>query len=602
MVNGRLAKVAVLLLAGLVLTGAAWLRGAEYDEQYTLFLTAGTPRPAWPDRPITAGEVVALQTGSATPAAIARALRRSDVHPPLYFWAAAWWRDLAGDGLFALRLLSVGCGLGALALVGSIAGRVGVPAAAAMLLTLGCYGFAYTAAVARGFALAQVLTLAGIACALGPLPQRPSRRGLLAGGLFGAATLTNYLAVFVAAAMLLGSAIAAMRRRDAASTALAGGMAAGFALALPLDAWFYLAQHGSRAGQFPPFAWLPALGRLATYGAGAIVGGLPLYVGPALRQPVSLAIGALLLALAALVATRWRQIGRPATRHLLLIGLAAPPAGLLALGIVFDNTPIELRYLAFATPFAGLLLAGAIASLPRHTGAWVTATVLGVQALGLAGLLTRAETMQPARAAAQAAAAVVAGGVVLLPFGNDGVGIVGAFAQEAPPDLPLLVVHHDAAPTAILARVAPYRRVTLARLAQDADSRDTLARLSEIFAGPCWRRVAGGSNVAAYERTCEGTQDVLRGVRAGDGPGPGRDDPATPRRVGAAAAAAARQPADTCDVAPGGADPGAALHGDLPGPARLRPVAQAAGDTGPCALRQDGDGTRHDRGDGPFRP
>ena len=42
---------------------------------------------------------------------------------------------------------------------------------------------------------------------------------------------------------------------------------------------------------------------------------------------------------------------------------AAPPLGLLLLGFVFDNAPIELRYLAFATPFIGLLLA---AALPRH--------------------------------------------------------------------------------------------------------------------------------------------------------------------------------------------------------------------------------------------
>ena len=32
---------------------------------------------------------------------------------------------------------------------------------------------------------------------------------------------------------------------------------------------------------------------------------------------------------------------------------------------MFDTTPIELRYLAFATPFIALLLAGALASLPR---------------------------------------------------------------------------------------------------------------------------------------------------------------------------------------------------------------------------------------------
>ena len=36
------------LSIALVLTTAAWLRGAEYDEQYTLFLTSGVARPDWP--------------------------------------------------------------------------------------------------------------------------------------------------------------------------------------------------------------------------------------------------------------------------------------------------------------------------------------------------------------------------------------------------------------------------------------------------------------------------------------------------------------------------------------------------------------------------
>ena len=108
------------------------------------------------------------------------------------------------------------------------------------------------------------------------------------------------------------------------------------------------------------------------------------------------------------------------------------PVGLLLLGFVFDNTPIELRYLAFATPFIGLLLA----TLPRG----VCGVVLAIQAASIAGLMTRPETMQPARATAVAAVALVGDGVVLVPRGNDGVGIVGAFAIEAPPRLRLLVL------------------------------------------------------------------------------------------------------------------------------------------------------------------
>jgi hypothetical protein len=187
--------LAMLLLAAAVLTAAAWHRGAEYDEQYTLFLTAGTPRPAWPETAFPAGMVWALQAGHAGPSQIAHDLRATDVHPPLYFWLAAVWRRVAGDGLFALRLLSVAESLSALAAVGVIARLCGIPPALAMLLTLGCYGFAYVGAIARGFALAQVLTLWGVACVL-------ARRSFIGGVLLGAAVFANYLAVFVGVAMI----------------------------------------------------------------------------------------------------------------------------------------------------------------------------------------------------------------------------------------------------------------------------------------------------------------------------------------------------------------------------------------------------------------
>src|SRR3954447_25031715 len=118
MVNGRALRqtIVVLLFGALVLTAAAWLRGAEYDEQYTLFLTAGTARPIWPDGVFPAGAIAAAQAGHATLAQIARDLRATDVHPPLYFWAVSLWRAAFGPGLFAVL-----CGVASLGLVGVIA-------------------------------------------------------------------------------------------------------------------------------------------------------------------------------------------------------------------------------------------------------------------------------------------------------------------------------------------------------------------------------------------------------------------------------------------------------------------------------------------------
>src|ERR1700712_2622474 len=111
----------VLALAGMLLAITSGWRSAEYDEQYTLQLVAGAPRPGWPEAAFTAGWVQPLQAGSSNLHQIARDLRETDVHPPLYFWMALGWRDLVGPGLDRLRLLSVICSVGALAMVGCIA-------------------------------------------------------------------------------------------------------------------------------------------------------------------------------------------------------------------------------------------------------------------------------------------------------------------------------------------------------------------------------------------------------------------------------------------------------------------------------------------------
>ena len=72
----------VLALAALVLGGAAALRSAEYDENYSVFVTGGVPRPDWPRAPFRPSEAVEPFMASTGPAEIARLLRETDVHPP----------------------------------------------------------------------------------------------------------------------------------------------------------------------------------------------------------------------------------------------------------------------------------------------------------------------------------------------------------------------------------------------------------------------------------------------------------------------------------------------------------------------------------------
>jgi hypothetical protein len=106
-------------------------------------------------------------------------------------------------------------------------------------------------------------------------------------------------------------------------------------------------------------------------------------------------------------------------------------------------------------------------------------------------------TMQPARIAAAEAARLAGGAVVLVPAGNDGVGIVGAFGIEAPAALPILLIR----PTDPIAdRIALYRRVALAVLPQDRDSTASIAVAHAALVAPNWRLVTNGSNLEVYER------------------------------------------------------------------------------------------------------
>ncbi len=465
----------MLLLGAAVLTAGAWLRGAEYDEQYTLLLTAGVPRPIWPDTVFSAGVVAAVQSGHATMAGIARDLRATDVHPPLYFWAVSWWREVFGSGLFAARMLSVVCGVVSLGLVGLIARRCSIALVLPMLMTLGSYGFVYTNVVARGFAPAQMLTLGGLALLLG-------RRPLLAGLSLGAACCCNYLAVFVAAAVIM-----------AAGAWPAVLTAAPF---LALDGWFFAAQHASRQGQFPPFAIWPSIVRLAEYQTAALFGGLPLYASGPGRAAVTTILGLLAGSIVLHVAGA-RPLRAERGVRMVLAAAVAPPIGLLLLGAVFDNTPIELRYLSFGLPFIALMITWASAWPGRRTRNRVLlALVLVTELAAIIGLLFSPRTMQPARAAAEAAEAGHVE-VVLLPRGNDGVGIVGGFGIEAPPALPLLLIRPG---DPITARIAPYHRVALAALAQDSDSIAAIAGARVALARAGWRLVADRSNLEVYER------------------------------------------------------------------------------------------------------
>jgi hypothetical protein len=475
----------LLILAALALSAIAALRGSEYDEFYTVFLLAGDPRPTWPAQPFHPPQIRADFTGTASLAHIATALRNDDVHPPLYFWLAKYWRAVFGPSLLALRLLSVLCAIIALALLARIAAAIGIDPPSAVILTLGCYGFAYSSIVARDFSLTTLLILAGM---LALLPTKPTRRtDFLAGALLGAACCTNDLAVFTALAIWLWLATHAKGRL----LPVTGGAA----LFIPLWAWFYLSQRNSRQGQFHHFRARSALAHLAHDQAAALLGGLPKYVPSRLSGLVALGLALFLLLLLVQI---FRVSLDRRRRTLLFAGALAPPIGLLALGLTFHTMPFEIRYLWLGLPFIGLLLAAALAPHPR-----VRALLIALNLAALTGLAVAPQTMQPGtRLARRSARAAGAHGLIIIPFGNDGVGIPGPFISASPARATILVARRTT--PHLLTIAAAYPRIILPDLTVDRTSRIFTPALIALFeAAPCWTQQSGPRGVLIFTNHCQ---------------------------------------------------------------------------------------------------
>lgn len=491
MIDARYRTTALFASAAAILIAIAWSRGGEYDEYYSIFLISGHPRPDWPPGPATIASLRHFYHGNASFKQIAQHLRTGDVHPPLYFWLLSVWRRLAGTGLFRLRLLSVLLTLVSLGLLRRIARRVGAPANPTIAITLLSYGFAYTGVVTRNFALADALSLAGVSLLIETSESGASLTPFIGGFVLGAACFTNYLASFTTIAAL-GWFLILNRRRPVRW--MAAG--AGAALFLPAGLWFFVAQAASRHGQFRSFGLEHAIFDLARDQAGAILGALPRYATPPWSIVLEVTLGAFALVLIILASKhRLRTLAGP-HRSLILAAIVAQPVGLLALGALFDNTPIEVRYFWLGLPYIGIALATVLQAHPK-----VPAVLLTLQFAAIVGLAIAPETMQPAmRTARIAGDAAGRHTLVVIPFGNDGVGIPGPFVAAAKPGMDVLIARRA---TGVAAMASAYRRVVVAQIMVDTASRALVPRLDATFkSASCWRRAPAPAQIESFVNHC----------------------------------------------------------------------------------------------------
>ncbi len=476
---------AIFLAAAAILTAIAYLRPPEYDEAYSIFLTAGHARPAWPLGVFSPADVRALFYGPASFAQIVSDLKSGDVHPPLYFWVLDIWRLLVGPSWLAARMLSVGLSLVTLGVTARLAVVTKAPVGAVVVITCLAYGFAYTGTIARGFAMAECLNIIGFTLLMqsrGIAEDHTAQWATAAGLAFAAASFSNYLACFTAIATIGWFAVEKPR--------VALFAAASFALFIPLDVSFFLDQHATRTGQFASFDPLHATALLVRDEGAALFGGLPIYAGGA--GPWVTTWLAAFMAVCAFYIYRLRT----SDTALLVVAAIATPLGLLALGAIFNNTPIEIRYCAFSLPFIAILLAQ---SLPLN----LRDAVMAIEVLAILGLAIAPSTMQPQGLAAREAA-LNDHPLTLVPFGNDGVGIPGPFIAAAPETMRLQLVRGN-----ILPDLSGEQQITLATIAIDNASKNYLPSLKAQLAEN-WQLVAATNLTWTYTKRSVNQQGQSR--------------------------------------------------------------------------------------------
>jgi hypothetical protein len=306
----------------------------------------------------------------------------ADVHSPFFYFVLKAWLDVAGASPFALRLLSVLLGVGAIvavyALVREAGGGMGA-LAAAFLVALHPLQVQQSRN-ARMYALGVLLAAATALLLLRALRAPGAARWCAYGAAAALFVYTHYYALFTLAAQMVGALVISRGRRGTALRGLA--LAAGVALVL-LAPW--LPSLLAQARRVQEDYWIPPVG------AGALAAAV-------LRWATGLPGGALAwLGLAAWTALAAAALRRARDMSLFFLLQALLPWVLaLALSTLGGRPLLLERFTVFAHVALCALGGVALAVLPRAAQA-AAAAVLGAATLtGLFGFLRELPDAPPA--------------------------------------------------------------------------------------------------------------------------------------------------------------------------------------------------------------
>jgi hypothetical protein len=498
----------VVALAALSLPGLLQ-RSIWHDEAITLLETADGPTP-WPDDPTTVERLQAAFEGRPSLAGIAWALRATDVHPPLYYWALSGWKAALGDSLEIARLFSLVAMAGAVVVFLRLVHSGGLTLAllAGTLLVLSTHTVHYSHE-ARNYAMALLAVLGATAASWKIVRDEtgaPERFDYVvasvAAALAASAFLTNYFAVFPVAVILAWFVLLTWRRSVLLACFLP--MATSVlvsALYLPLRLYEQLGTRGHQDAGF--------------HGILAEVRGLALGLLSALcgiQTPVSRWLPFLILL--TLIGITLRALARREGRldrrliALLVALLVVPPLGIFAMDVALDKHLYRSpRYFLFGLPSLAVLATLGV-TIARG---WLRA--VGVLLLGaLMAMQLSSLNRGQARCSGYRLyggyyreVAEILGSSEGKPLALVGVGMgrgdPWSYVYELPGEVPVVFVHYETDPTNVARSAADYEDIWLLRAFDGRTEETELAAWAAVLGSGSFQEVPEEVHPRAHHAT-----------------------------------------------------------------------------------------------------
>lgn len=376
-VHARLLLFAVLVAAILVRGPGLIERSIWFDEAHTLLVTAGKATVSWPAEPRPADLLAEEIFGNdASFGKIADDLRRTDVHPPGYFWALSIWRSVFGSSLEAARALSLVCSIGTIVVLFSLLCLAGYarPAIPTVIYALSASAV-YFGYEARPYALACLLVMVGALLAYLSAKTKSAKKrttwSLLAAASLGLAFHVNYLTIFPSGAVLLWLVLADWTTSPKRATGACAVFALLVAAALPI----LTDQIGSRAHQLAGFVGVGSELQALLFQQFLIIwspGGIPT------RASLFVFVGLVGLVVGSGVVLVREWPGENRSFWLLILGLFLTPSlGVFMLDLILDKHLHYPRYVMLAAPAASVLVGHGLVRLSdRHR--WLGIGLLSV--------------------------------------------------------------------------------------------------------------------------------------------------------------------------------------------------------------------------------